>query len=372
MKLRNSNIEFIRILAMFFITAHHFAVWGYFNSGDGVQGLNTNIIWLQILETLGKIGVDLFILITGYYSLNAKPKIQKVFQLTNKVRTYTLGLFVILLFYGQIQFGVRLLISALAPTLRYAYWFITIYVVLYVCSGYLVMLIKSLNKSQVEKLILLSVLIFMIIPTFLLSWESPFTDLIPVFFLGLYIRIYQISDKFLKFLKIGSELSIVFILFCVVIADVLGLLFEKEIFITSATRFIVTQSSPLAFILAAYIFSRTVILKARTNKLINWAGGSALAIYLIQDYEPFRHVLWENIFHVRAFTESMPTPAFSLYSILVIIVIVIGAILIDKVLNWLLSQPALILLTLEMKVTDYIIQLFKRIIVKLTGYQPKL
>ncbi|AQN80351.1 hypothetical protein A9176_08325 [Leuconostoc garlicum] len=325
-----------------------------------------------MLETLGKIGVDLFVLITGYYSLNAKPKLQKVFQLTNKVRLYSFSIFVILIFYGQIQFGPRLLISALTPTLRFVYWFITIYVILYLCSGYLAILIKSLNKSQVQKLILFSVLIFMVIPTFLLSWDSLLTDLIPVFFLGLYIRIYQVSDKFLKFLKIGSVLSIVFILFCVVIADSLSLFFEKEIFITSATRFIVTESSPLAFILAAYIFSRTVILKARNNKLINWAGGSALAIYLIQDYEPFRPVLWENIFHVRAFTESMVTPIFMIYSILVIIVIVVGAILIDKFLNLLLSRPALLLLALEMKVTHYTIQFFKRIIVKLTGYQPNL
>lgn len=371
MKSRNSNIEFIRILAMFFITAHHFAIWGYFNH-DGIQGLNINIVWLQILETLGKIGVDLFILITGYYSLNAKPKMQKVFQLTNKVRTYTLGLFVILLFYGQIQFGLRLAVASVFPTLRILYWFITIYVILYIFSDYLALLIKKLTKSQVEKLILLNVLIFMIIPTFLLGWNSILTDLIPVFFLGLYIRIYQVSDKFLKFLKLGSMFSIVFILFCIMIADGLGLFLKKEIFITSATRFIVTGSSPLALVLAAYIFSRTIVLKARANKLINWAGSSALAIYLIQDYEPFRHILWEYIFHVRSFAESMVTPVFMIYSSLVIIVIVIGAIIIDKVLNLLLSRPALILLTLEMKVTNYTIQFVKRIIVKLTGYQLKL
>lgn len=371
MKLRNSNIEFIRILAMFFITAHHFAIWGYFNN-DGIQGLNINIIWLQILETLGKIGVDLFILITGYYSLNAKPKIQKVFQLTNKVRAYTMGLFVILLFYGQIQIGLRLTVASVFPTLRVLYWFITIYVILYMFSDYLSILIKKLTKPQVEKLIILNIVIFMLIPTFLLGWDSLLTDLVPVFFLGLYIRIYEVSDKFLKFLKLGSVFSIIFILFCVIVADGLGLFLKKEIFITSATRFIVTGSSPLALVLAAYIFSRTVVLKARSNKLINWAGGSALAIYLIQDYEPFRHVLWENIFHVRAFAESMVTPVFMIYSILVIIVIVIGAILIDKVLSWLLGRPALMLLSLEMLATRYAIRYFKKIIVKLIGYQPEL
>lgn len=164
------------------ITAHHFAIWGYLNSGGGIQGLNTNIIWLQILETLGKIGVDLFILITGYYSLSAKPKIQKVFQLTNKVRAYTLGLFVILLFYGQIQIGLKLAVATVFPTLRVLYWFITIYVILYMFSGYLSFFIKKLTKTQVEKLIILNIVIFMLIPTFLFGWNSLLTDLVPVFF----------------------------------------------------------------------------------------------------------------------------------------------------------------------------------------------
>ena len=82
---RNSNIELLRLVAMAFITVHHFAIWGYF-IGNEVHTVQPNTVWLQFLEIFGKIGVDLFILITGYFAINPRPTFQKVWQLTNTVR----------------------------------------------------------------------------------------------------------------------------------------------------------------------------------------------------------------------------------------------------------------------------------------------
>ena len=137
-----------------------------------------------------------------------------------------------------------------------------------------------------------------------------------------------------------------------------------------ATSYFVTGSSPLAFIVAAYIFSQTIQRQSRSNRLINWMGSSAVAIYLIQDYEPFRHVLWENIFHVRDFADSMATLAFIGYSFFVMVVIVISAILIDKLLRYILMRPSQVLLVLEMLATRYVTRGFKKLI-KVTGYQPE-
>lgn len=78
---RNSNIELLRLIAMAFITVHHFAIWGYF-IGKEVHTVQPNTVWLQFLEIFGKIGVDLFILITGYFAINPRPTFQKVWQLT--------------------------------------------------------------------------------------------------------------------------------------------------------------------------------------------------------------------------------------------------------------------------------------------------
>ncbi|MGX7042399.1 hypothetical protein [Leuconostoc holzapfelii] len=109
---------------MAFITVHHFAIWGYF-IGNEVHTVQPNTVWLQFLEIFGKIGVDLFILITGYFAINPRPTFQKVWQLTSKVRFCALGLLIIFLVCGRLQFIVDMMWRPLFPTIWIMYCFIT-------------------------------------------------------------------------------------------------------------------------------------------------------------------------------------------------------------------------------------------------------
>lgn len=366
---RNSNIELLRLVAMAFITVHHFAIWGYF-IGNEVHTVQPNTVWLQFLEIFGKIGVDLFILITGYFAINPRPTFQKVWQLTNTVRFYALGLFIILLVCGQLQFNIDLMWRSMFPTIRSMYWFITIYAILYVFSGYLSQFLSHLRRAQAVSFIALGVLIFMVLPTFLKGWGSQLTDLLPVFFFGLYLRMYGVSKRLTTLLKVLLGVTVVIAMLSIGLSDLIGNNRPESQAIANATSYFVTGSSPLAFIAAAYIFSQTIQRQPRGNRLINWMGSSAVAIYLIQDYEPFHNTLWQNIFHVRDFANTMATPAFIGYSLFVMVVIVIGAILIDKLLRYILMRPAQVLLALEMLATRYVTRGFKNLI-KVTGYQPE-
>ena len=67
---RFSNIEASRILAMFLIVAHHFAVHGGVPIWKGDFPMSGNYYFTQLFSTGGKIGVDLFVLITGYFICN--------------------------------------------------------------------------------------------------------------------------------------------------------------------------------------------------------------------------------------------------------------------------------------------------------------
>ena len=67
---RNSNLEILRIIAMFFIIAHHFAVHGMGNVDFVASNMNNYIIFFSGI--LGKIGVVLFILISAYFMINSK------------------------------------------------------------------------------------------------------------------------------------------------------------------------------------------------------------------------------------------------------------------------------------------------------------
>ena len=64
---RQSNIELLRIILMMGIIAHHFVV------NSGLLGLmspsieNTNDVFLWIWGMWGKIGINCFVLITGFF-----------------------------------------------------------------------------------------------------------------------------------------------------------------------------------------------------------------------------------------------------------------------------------------------------------------
>lgn len=282
---------------MAFITVHHFAIWGYF-IGNEVHTVQPNT-----------------------------------------VRFYALGLFIILLVCGQLQFNTDLMWRSLFPTIRSMYWVITIYAILYIFSGYLSRFLGHLRRAQAVSFIAPGVLIFMVLPTFLKGWGSQLTDLLPVFFFGLYLRMYGVSKRLTTLLKVLLGVTVVIEVLSIGLSDMIGNNRPESQAIADATSYFVT-------------------------------GSSAVAIYLIQDYEPFHNTLWQNIFHVRDFANTMATPTFIGYSFFVMVVIVIGAILIDKLLRYILMRPAQVLLALEMLATRYVTRGFKKLI-KVTGYQPE-
>lgn len=68
--MRQSNIELCRIISILFVLLVHsaFAANGY------PKELNCSSLWLIILESISIIGVNVFIFISGYFSIRLKPK----------------------------------------------------------------------------------------------------------------------------------------------------------------------------------------------------------------------------------------------------------------------------------------------------------
>ena len=77
---RQSNFELLRIISIVIIIAHHIAFHGGFEYPTEVVSINK--LWIQFLLLGGKIGVDLFILISGYFLISStKVKINRTLRL---------------------------------------------------------------------------------------------------------------------------------------------------------------------------------------------------------------------------------------------------------------------------------------------------
>src|SRR5574344_1877581 len=90
---RQSNIELLRILAIIMITLHHFSLYlGLYNNSN--LGMEKNIFGI-VLFSLGKIGVNIFIIISGYFLIDSKSNIKKIIKLWLEVLFYSVSILII-------------------------------------------------------------------------------------------------------------------------------------------------------------------------------------------------------------------------------------------------------------------------------------
>ena len=72
---RDSNIELLRLVCMFFIVCHHFCVHAVFpETLDSDVPLSQGVVLSTIIEGFLFIGVNCFVLISGYYGVKLKKK----------------------------------------------------------------------------------------------------------------------------------------------------------------------------------------------------------------------------------------------------------------------------------------------------------
>lgn len=146
---RDSNIELLRIIAILMITIHHTLLDGRL---DRIIVNGENLIsgwqWAVLLNGFVFVGVNVFILISGYYSIKFKWK-------------SVLNLFIFCVFYMFLNFliqkymlgesgitGALILKKSITAMTHTPKWFIPCYVVLYFLSPLLNAAIESMTKKQ--------------------------------------------------------------------------------------------------------------------------------------------------------------------------------------------------------------------------------
>ena len=147
-KIRNSNVELLRIITMLFIIMHHCVINGYglqeqlksgiLNGGEG------DSVFLCFLNAIVVIGVNVFFLISGYYGINFSLK--KLCTLVFNLYFYADILTLIAVAVGMEHIGFATIKLLILPF--YKYWFIIVYILLFILSPILNAGIESLNRVQ--------------------------------------------------------------------------------------------------------------------------------------------------------------------------------------------------------------------------------
>ena len=156
---RNSNLELLRIICMFFIVLHHFLLYSAFPEygTDVVNGSALSLSLAQLLNGFLCVAVNCFVLISGYFGI--KFKVKKLFSLYLMCAFYGLIGYLCHLWSGGYHFGRSVLNHTLFVFSHSRWWFINCYLVLFFMSPFLNKAVANLShKSYLSCLILFTVL----------------------------------------------------------------------------------------------------------------------------------------------------------------------------------------------------------------------
>lgn len=311
-KQRDAGTEVLRIIAMLMIIISHLAVHG----GIKYDALSVNSAFISMMR-LGDIGVDIFILITGYYSIHSAPRLKKGIMLIVETVFYSVMMFLLSCAVSAQEFSFRHLGYSLIPFISdMGNWFIVTYIILYTLIPFINGGLRSLGRRAFFGSLLLIFLVGTVIPD-AYATIGKFQDygisrlvwFVFMYALGAYIRIYppKLCSRCglcLSLLLITGAMICVFRYFY---ADIQYNHSGKFDGLSGAVIYFLSDISRPGFLSVLFSVFALILftqLKFKGNKLLYAVSGSTFGIYLLHDSNWFRRFLWDNIFNVKQYAEA--------------------------------------------------------------------
>ncbi|HFI0708579.1 TPA: acyltransferase family protein [Streptococcus suis] len=297
---RDSKLELIRIFSMLFIVSSHYILHG--GLVNEVTGFDLNGLTSDFLYIGGKIGANLFIMLSGYLLCDCIYKTERLLKIVLITLFYSIiGLQIGLIVINDIS--VIDIIKSFFPIITDRYWFVTTYFLILVFMPYLNYAISVLKKEQLEFILLLGFVLWCFIPTF---FNQDLNFSIFVWFIFLYIL--GAGIKKYKFLYLDTAksfiMSVVLYLLIFLSIQLLKLCSLQNEFFETKIYFFTNSHSILVFFFTVFFFNGMLSLKSFTNYWVNKVAKATFAIYLIHDNDFIREWLWKDILKVNHFRNS--------------------------------------------------------------------
>lgn len=146
-KKRDANLDLLRIISMLLIIfLHSIDHSGVLEQAEASS--NPMYFYVRFSYALCQVCVNCYVMLSGYYLVNSKFRLQKLAMLWMETVFYSFILKLLFMITGQQTFSIVSLISCFLPIVTGRYWFITIYVGMYLVSPFLNKFIHSMDKRE--------------------------------------------------------------------------------------------------------------------------------------------------------------------------------------------------------------------------------
>ena len=322
-KKRDSNLELFRIITMLLIIAHHFVVNSGLKDMDGPissSPFTFNSLFLLIFGAWGKIGINCFVMITGYFMCKMDITVKKFAKLFFEVMFYRIAIQLVFWISGYEPFSVVKLALTLIPITDLTQDFTQCFLIFFLFIPFLNTLINHISERMHIGLIFLCGLTYVLLGTVRggpfavdMNYVSWF---MVIYVIASYIRLYP-----KKWTGSTARCGVLFFLSVIVAAaSVIGCTVAGERFGRFAPYYLVSDSNSfLALITGVFGFLFFKNIKIPYSKFINMVAASSFGVLLIHTHsDSMRKWLWEDVLdNVGHFGDKL-MPLYAIGSVIVI------------------------------------------------------
>lgn len=321
-KERASNFELCRLACMFYIVVYHL----FIHNTDVTGGA----YYHRALTTIFSIGVPVFIMISGFFKINASVK--GFLNIVLQVLFYSVIADILCKFVFNEPLSTGNILGTLFPVTKTQYWFVGTYILLYLISPFLNRFIDSMSKKEWVIYLVTVTLLACYWGGVMNQYNGNCSDRSIITFIFLYsigrlIKIHDafIIDKIPSIAKFPWKVYIVFMIVFFLIVSFTPSMVSRGInyFVRAYNTIGLTFFSVLFF----YCFKKLCIQK----KWINAVAKSTFAIYLIHGNNIVTYHRWIYNPYTRLGITIDSIHLRFLYLLCSALVICLGCILIDQV-----------------------------------------
>ena len=249
------------------------------------------------LQSFSIIAVNCFVFITGYFQIDKKEiKVKKIINLLLIVEFYYIVLYFVGIYYKNISFSIKSFIFTIIPLMKGELWFVWTYIILITLSPYLNRFLLCLSKKDFKKLLIIMLIFFSIIPTFIPWYNNNdngygIISFILIYSISAYIKIHIDTSRDNRYLSKWFISS--FIVF------ILSLISFKLINGSNAWGY----NNIFNIMSAMYLFLYFKNINIKSN-IVNYLATYCFAIYIIHINPSISSIIYEDIFKFKLYTHN--------------------------------------------------------------------
>ncbi len=332
--IRQSNLELLRLLAMFCIVANHLV-----GQGDVLRdAVGLNYIFSFFMSQAARISVNIFLIIGCWFMVDAPFRGIRFVRLWLEELFYTVTLTLLMACFYPADVKPKYIFASFFPVFGYNHWFISGYLVLILMSPFLKQIFRMERKYMKRLVILL--LLFCSVWSSVRPFENETLDTIVWFscifvFVGYFKtsgRMNRAAEErrksFLPWLALAASLAGYLLLCLITLLPRLGNYSELLYTVSLWTdQYLQDYKALPNLLIAAGVFIFFLRLRIGEIKLINFFSTSTLAVYIVHQVPVFTLFLWKELVRVQ---DHLAQDSWPVYMIGAILYIFLTITLIDK------------------------------------------